>query len=342
MTAASHHLRSRRLLFAALCGLLAACFAAATAHATTPPGAPPAPAKHPLPANVKKFSPPPASAINDLDEEKNEVGEASGDTYSSNYMLYRGGPVQTSPRLYVVFWGDWSWAGDPYDVDHRLLGFLKGVGGSTFNKVQTQYAQGCTRNTFSCPSTAVYIQNTANQFAGAFYDTTTPPTTPTHDQVAAEALKAARYFGNYSINAQYIVALPRGHGDDAFKAGKACAWHHWANASTTQTIQYTSLPYMPDAGNTCGNYSVNNSILDGVTIIESHEYAETETDPWVGAGDGYEGWDDINRNAGENGDKCSGAIANRNMTFSTGTFPVQAEWSNYTRYYSGFGCIFSI
>jgi hypothetical protein len=45
---------------------------------------------------------------------------------------------------------------------------------------------------------------------------------------------------------------------------------------------------------------------------------------------------------GEDGDKCAGAIANRNTTFSTGTFPIQSEWSNYTRYWSGYGCIFSM
>ena len=47
--------------------------------------------------------------------------------------------------------------------------------------------KGCIRGTYSCPSSAAFIQNTPNQFAGALYDTSTPPLTPTHDQVAAEA-----------------------------------------------------------------------------------------------------------------------------------------------------------
>jgi hypothetical protein len=314
---------------------------AGTAEAANRSPSPPAPGKYPRPAKVKRYQRPTANnGTRDSDEDR--TGTDAGNTYSSDFMLYRGGPVQTSPNLYVVFWGDWSWTGDPYDVEHRLLGFLKGVGGSGFNAIQTQYAQGCDVGRFTCQSTAVHIMNPPNQFKGAMYDSSFVPTTPTAGQVANEALKAARYFGDYTINAQYIVALPRGHGDDGFvaKGGRSCAWHYWVNAPTA-AVQYTNLPYMPDAGQNCGNYSVNNSILDGVTIIESHEYAETETDPWVGAGDGYEGWNDSARNFGENGDKCNGAVANRNVALATGTFPVQAEWSNYTRYWYGFGCLFS-
>ena len=43
-------------------------------------------------------------------------------------MLYRGGPVQTSPRIYVVFWGDWSVPTDSLNVRGRLYWFLAGVG----------------------------------------------------------------------------------------------------------------------------------------------------------------------------------------------------------------------
>ena len=72
-------------------------------------------------------------------------------------------------------------------------------------------------------------------------------------------------------------------------------------------------------------------LLDGVTMVAGHEYAESVTDP------GYpSGW--LDRYGAENGDKCS--TYGNTVTFSTGTFPVQATWSNYHRYDLGAGCVF--
>jgi hypothetical protein len=46
-------------------------------------------------------------------------------------------------------------------------------------------------------------------------------------------------------------------------------------------LLFTSLPYMTDAGSACGEDSVNgpNGTLDGVSIVEGHEMAESITDP---------------------------------------------------------------
>src|SRR5947209_11213547 len=57
-------------------------------------------------------------------------------------LLYGGGPVQTTPKLYVVFWGPtWTTTGDPNGVASRLKSFYGAIGGhSWFNSV-TQYTQ---------------------------------------------------------------------------------------------------------------------------------------------------------------------------------------------------------
>ena len=68
-------------------------------------------------------------------------------------------------------------------------------------------------------------------------------------------------------------------------------------------------------------------LLDGVTIIAGHEYAETVTDPFVDQ-TGYYAWFD--KDGAENGDKCAWK-AQYNAHFSTGTFAVQSTWSNYYR-----------
>jgi hypothetical protein len=269
---------------------------------------------------------------NALDTDK--PGTASIQTpliYSTN------GWVQTSPRLYLVYWGDWST--DSYGVMNRLYYFYKGVGGSGWNQTQTQYGYNCAIGSTYCSSSAKMITNPANQLVNYWKDTSFVPATPTQAQMAAEAQKAANYFGDRSINAQYIIALPTGHRDAVSIAKGWCAWHNYTT-SYGNLITYTSMPYIPDMGTTCGMNKVNAGAagyLDGVTILAGHEYAETETDPFLNA------WLDSDRTGNEDADKClqwnlPGYF--RNYAFSTGTFAVQPLWSDRSFYSIGNGCVF--
>ena len=75
--------------------------------------------------------------------------------------------------------------------------------------------------------------NPAASFKSYIKDATHPvPATPTQAQINAEAVYwAQNWFHDYSYNAQYVVALPKGHGDTAFKdpSKPDCAWHDWAS-----------------------------------------------------------------------------------------------------------------
>ena len=76
-------------------------------------------------------------------------------------------------------------------------------------------------------------------------------------------------------------------------------------------------------------------MLDGVSIVGGHEFAETETDA-----NPPSGWTDT---AGaETGDKCAwiqaGPGASANVTLSSGTFAVQSLWSNAANSGAG-GCV---
>jgi hypothetical protein len=97
------------------------------------------------------------------------------------------------------------------------------------------------------------------------------------------------------------------------------------------------MPYLPDAGTSCGRNFVNAGsagLLDGVTIVGSHEYAETITDQSPNSDvNGLiltGGWADSS--GYENGDKCSwirsGQGASQNLVLSTGSFAVQSTWAN--------------
>jgi hypothetical protein len=270
--------------------------------------------------------------------EPREIGEEEGGASTasvSSYLSYKGGWTQTAPKIYVLFWGDWSSTGDPQSERNYLLQFYSGVGGSAWNSTNTQYGYSCGTNALGC-SNGVRIQNPAGQLRGYAYDSIAVPASPTVAQLEAEAQKAANYWSDRSVNAQYVIALPHGHLDQKSILQNFCAWHNYT-WSLGSAISYTAFPYIPDRP-TCGANKVNSGAagtLDGVSILAGHEYVESMTDPFPNS------WLDPDSN--ENADKClqwQYAGYFRNTQFTTGTFAVEPNWSNYALQTIGSGCVF--
>src|SRR5581483_9237158 len=151
------------------------------------------------------------------------------------------------------------------------------------------------------------------------------------------------HFGNTTAaanrNVQYVILSPTGTHPDGFNTTTSnfCAWHDYTGDTSLSggapntpygPIAFTNMPYVTDAGSSCGSNFVNSGasgIDDGVTIVEGHEYAETITDQFPAGG-----WTDLTGN--ETGDKCawisSGSGRSQDITLSTGTFAVQSTWGN--------------
>ena len=216
---------------------------------------------------------------------------SGGPLYSHN------GPVQTAPRVYLLFWG---WTSDPYGAQPYLQGFLSHVPCTPWLRTVSEYGGGY------CPT-----------YEGAWSDSTSVPTTPSDSQIQSEALKLANYLGvpHSDLNAQFVVATPSGHNTSGF--GSSYCAYHGVVAGTS--LPYIDLPYMPNAGSACGAGSVTGSSLDGVSIVEGHELAEAITDPQLNAW--YDG------SGSEIGDICAWTgLANINLNGSY--FPMQPLWSN--------------
>jgi hypothetical protein len=269
------------------------------------------------------------------------------------------GVMTGTPRVYLVFWGsqwgspatnsqgDVTLAGDSASVAPVLQEFMKGLGtnGENWSGVMTQYCEGVSTGAETCPAGMAHVQYpTGGALAGVWIDESSPaPAQANGHQLGLEAVSAATHFANTTptanANAQYVIVSPTGTHPDGFNTGNAqfCAWHdstgdHTLSGGAVDSpygqLAFTNLPYIPDAGTSCGKALVNSGAagsLDGVTIVEGHEYAETLTDPYPSTG-----WTD---SAGsENADKCawitSGQGAAQNVTFSTGSFAVQSTWAN--------------
>jgi serine protease len=263
----------------------------------------------------------------------------------SSNLYYHGGVggigVETAPKVYLVLWGSQWNNNDPSGEAGILEKFYSGVGGSSWLNSVTQYCQGVASGTTTCGSSGTHAGNPSGIYATVWPDNgSAAPSQPTQSQLAAEAVKAAAHFGNTSSTSnntvQYVIATAHGYSASGF-GSQYCAWHS-ATSSSYGNIAYTNLPYITDAGASCGANFNGLGPNAGITIVGGHEMAETITDQFPNGG-----WLDSGNN--ENGDKCAwlqtgqqGASAN--VTLSTGTFPVQSLWSNAANGGAG-GCVLS-
>ncbi len=280
---------------------------------------------------------------------------------SANNLTYAGGNsgvgVTTGPpRVYAVFYGS-QWgsqsidaqgnvalSGDPKGMAPYLQALLRGLGAGseTWSGVMTQYCEGVATGAQTCPSSAAHVgYPTGGALAGVWVDTSVAAAgSPTATDLAGEAVNAANHFGNTTTaanrNNQYFIVSPTGTHPDGFNAGaNFCAWHDFTADPTLPggavggpAVAFTNMPYVSDAGSSCGMNFVNSAApgtLDGVSIVGGHEYAETISDQFPAGG-----WTDSAGN--ENGDKCSwirsGQGASQNISLTTGSFAMQSTWAN--------------
>jgi len=268
--------------------------------------------------------------------EKYRASHGSKPTFGggSKLLSYHGGTggigVETTPKVYLVLWGS-QWANDPSGEAAILESFFNNVGGSSWLNSVTQYCQGVGTGTTQCSATDQLAGNQAGIYVTYLMDNASAaPSHPKQSQLAAEAVRAAQLTGNTSptLNAsvQYVIATAHNNNASGFGT-QYCAWHS-STSSSFGNIAYTNLPYITDAGASCGANFNNLGPNAGITIVEGHELAETITDQFPSSG-----W--LDSSGAENGDKCAwissgtGASANVSLT-STVSFPVQSLWSNAT------------
>jgi serine protease len=250
-------------------------------------------------------------------------------------LAYQGGAVQTAPKVFLVFWGSQWNSNDPSGESSLLQSFFNGVGGSSWANTDSQYCQGVTVGMTQCGSQGTHAGNQRGALGGVWVDSSSAaPSHPTQSQLAAEAVSAAGHFG-YSANFQYVVATATGNNSSGF--GTSYCAYHSSVSSSFGTVAWTNLPYITDAGASCGANFNGLGANAGVTIVAGHEFAESVTDPFPSSG-----W--VDGSGSEIGDKCawitSGQGASADITLSTGTFAVQSLWSNAFNGGTG-GCVVS-
>ncbi len=263
----------------------------------------------------------------------------------SSNLSYHGGTggvgVETGgDKVYLVFWGSQWTNNDPSGEAAIEQSFFNHVGNSSWNNSVTQYCEGVSTGTIFCNGAGTAATNPSGVLASVWYDNASAaPSRPTQSQLAAEAVAAAAHFGNTTSSSnttvQYVINTSTGNNASGFGT-RYCAWHS-STSSSYGTIAYTNMPYVTDAGASCGANFNGLGSNAGITIVGGHEFAETETDIFPSTG-----W--LDSNGAENGDKCawisSGQGAAANVSMNGASFPVQSLWSNAFNSNAG-GCVLS-
>jgi serine protease len=266
-------------------------------------------------------------------------------------LTYHGGTtvgttnvgVETGPdKVYLVYWGSQWNNNDPSGEATIQQSFFNNVGGSSWNNSVTQYCEGVPSGTVFCNGAGTAAANPKGVLAGVWFDNAAPaPSRPSQSQLAGEAVNASTHFGNTTAasntQAQYVINTATGNNSSGF-GSQYCAYHSSVSSGLSNgTIAWTNMPYITDAGASCGANFNGLGSKAGITIVGGHEFAETESDIYPSTG-----W--LDGSGGENGDKCawisSGQGAAANVSMGSATFPVQSLWSNAFNSNAG-GCVLS-
>jgi len=287
--------------------------------------------------------------------------------------LLGAGVTTGQPKVYLVFmvsqWGtaghnsagQTTFSGDPDKMAPALQTFFAGLGtnSETWSNILSQYCDGAATGSASCSLGDANIPYpTGSVLHGLWLDASSDATSAaaagaTGNQLALEAEAAATHFGNTTQasnrNTQYVIVSPTGTNPDGWADIRYgyCAYHDdTEDPSITgggpvagPVVAFTNLPYVPDAGTSCGAASVNSpGTLDGATEAASHEYAETLTDQVPGYSP-TPGW--LTTNGAEIGDPCAYIVGTGqafNLSLATGTVAAQGMWSNLANKGKG-GCV---
>lgn len=282
------------------------------------------------------------------------AGHQSSTTSTGPETLSYGGGVggvgvtSGTPQIYLVFWGS-QWkdgTGDPNGAATYVQNLFQGLGtgGELWSGTMTQYCDGSvSAGSTTCPSGSSHVgyPASAGALAGVWFDSGSPaPAAASAAQIAQEAVNATIHFttSNAFRDAQFDILSPSGTNPDNWLNSGYCAWHDYTGDGygvSNPNLAFTNMPYVTDVGASCGENFVNSGsagTLDGFSIVNGHEYAETLTDQfpaggWTNHQGGY-------YNGQENGDECawlsSGTGASADVTTGTGKFAMQSTWSNDT------------
>lgn len=231
-------------------------------------------------------------------------------------LYYKGGIVQHSPKVHLIFWGsNWKNGGllnnNPPRENIELL-FNK-ISGSKWQEVMTQYF-----DTSANISSTITSDNWIDTGVAA-------PTLVSDAKIQEEVARAVKEKGWKRENDAQFIVMPAHGSTYAVGITGGCAYH-WVDGAGSP---YAFVPWTKDEPfwERCKNYDTE--IIKSAERVmakgASHEYAEMTTDPFPYPGSAA--WQDTEEF--ENADICSTKVETIIRWEPLGSVSGQSTWDNY-------------
>lgn len=207
-------------------------------------------------------------------------------------LRYLGGTVQIEPKVHVIFWGSNFNEGTGASLRTQLLKFYNGLSASSEQGILSQYFG---------PTTNIRTQVSAVSFTDHRVPAPTNVNSTAVEEEISYAISADQWQTQRGVENEFVVVPAPGTTYNSSFAEGYCAFHDVDPAGDI----YSFVPYAGDepfkGANSCPWYG-NGNAINATSVMASHEYAETVTDPlW----DTSPGWKDLEGSQGEIADICA-------------------------------------
>jgi len=238
----------------------------------------------------------PANQGQKVIHETNPNGQSKAITAGSTATLnpairWHGGPVLSTPDVYLIWYGNWNQSNGSDDVNGQniLRTLVSGLSKSDYFAINKSYSTSSTT-----------ITGTVN-FSNEATDTSYSQTSTLSDSgVQAVVFNAINKLGlAYDANGVYFVLTSSDVTESSGFCTQYCGWH--TMVSTNQgALKYAFVGNANQCLNACAEQAVSpngNPGVDGMASVVAHELEEATSDPNLNA------WFDSRGQ--ENADKCA-------------------------------------
>jgi hypothetical protein len=251
--------------------------------------------------------------INDNAQSPNWPGYAltTGGTRKTTALNYYGGPLITTPTIYIIWYGNWNQSnGSDTAAGQQLIrDWASSIGGTPHYNLNTSLSVPAYTITGN-----VNFTPTANEIVDGGTSTSLSDTDIRNivdRNVGGTKLP-------YNSNGVYFVITSSNVTASSGFCTQYCGWHTYGTVGAGK-VRYSFVGNAHRCINACAAQSTspnNNAGIDGAISVLTHELEEANTDPDINA------W--LDSRGYENADKCAWTFGHSQFQTSNGS------WANMT------------
>ena len=234
----------------------------------------------------------------------------TGGTSKVSAMRYNGGPLISTPTIYIIWYGNWNQANnsDTAAGQQLIRDWASGIGGTPYFRLNNSLSTGGYTITGNVNFTPTANEITDTGTSKALSDTDI-------QNIVAGNVGGVGKLPVDSSGVYFVITSSDVNETSGF-CTQYCGWHTHANISSLGNIRYAFVGNAQRCLSACAAQTTSpnhNPGVDASISVLSHELEEATTDPDINA------W--LDARGSENADKCA-------WTFGHYQYQSGGAWAN--------------